>query len=134
MNNQVFKILLVEDDEIEQLKFERAVKKTKHHFSLTVAINGEDALRQCKCDCPNLIFLDLNMPKMNGLELLSILKKDSILSYIPVMILTTSDNQQDKLKAYSLGIAGYVLKPLRYPEYVDNIKIILDYWTLNVLV
>jgi len=134
MQSELFKILLVEDDQIERLKFERAISKLDHTFDLLVAKNGEEALAICLDKNPHLIFLDLNMPKMNGLEFLFELKNTPIISYIPVMILTTSDNQQDKMEAYKLGIAGYVLKPLRYPEYVLNIKTIIDYWTINELV
>jgi len=128
------KILLVEDDQIEILKFERALKKLNYTHDILNANNGEEALIICENDTPSLIFLDLNMPKMNGLEFLSILKKDNHLKYIPVTILTTSNNHQDKIDAYKIGIAGYVLKPLRYENYVNNIKTIIDYWLVNELV
>lgn len=134
MNSTVFKILLVEDDQIERLKFERAINKLTTTFELLFANNGEEALAICSENKPNLIILDLNMPKMNGLEFLSALKKNELIRYIPVMILTTSDNELDKIKAYKLGIAGYVLKPLRYPAYVSNIETIINYWSMNELV
>lgn len=73
------------------------------------------------------------MPKINGIEFLSILKKDDRLKYIPTVILTTSNNQRDLLACYNLGIAGYVLKPLKYEEYVEKISRLMSYWSINEL-
>jgi len=76
----------------------------------------------------------LNMPKINGIEFLQILKNDSFLKYIPAIILTTSNNHRDVLECYKIGIAGYVLKPLKYEDYVDRIKKTLEYWSSNELI
>jgi CheY-like chemotaxis protein len=73
------------------------------------------------------------MPKINGLEFLAILKKHDTLKYIPTIILTTSNNQKDLLECYKIGVAGYVLKPLRYEDYVLKIEKLLMYWSMNVL-
>jgi len=127
-------ILLVEDDEIENLKFERAFKKLGYNHKVINARNGEEALSLCEFEHPNLILLDLNMPKMNGLEFLSLLKSDENLKHIPAMILTTSNNHNDINNAYKIGVAGYVIKPLRYEAYVTQIKLIIDYWSINELV
>ena len=74
------------------------------------------------------------MPKMNGIEFLSILKSDENLRYIPAIILTTSKNQKDLLECYKIGIAGYVLKPLKYEDYILKIQNLLDYWSCNELI
>jgi CheY-like chemotaxis protein len=74
------------------------------------------------------------MPKINGIEFLHVLKADDYLKYIPAIILTTSNNHTDVLECYKTGIAGYVLKPLKYEDYVDRIKILLDYWIGNELI
>ncbi len=127
-------ILLVEDDEIEKLKFDRALKKLKLNHTVSKASNGEEALQKCKESLPNLILLDLNMPKMNGFEFLSILKSDENLKFVPTVVFTTSNNHHDMISAYKIGIAGYVVKPLRYEDYVNQIDKIIDYWSMNELV
>ncbi|SEB50565.1 Response regulator receiver domain-containing protein [Tenacibaculum sp. MAR_2009_124] len=128
------KILLVEDDEIEKLKFERALKKLEANHSVVKAANGEEALTICKDVLPNLILLDLNMPKMNGLEFLDILRADENLKFVPTVVFSTSNNHQDMINAYKVGIAGYVVKPLHYSDYVNQIEKIIDYWSINELV
>ncbi|TCI92623.1 response regulator [Tenacibaculum sp. M341] len=128
-------ILFVDDDEVERMKFSRVCKKSDHHLSVTEAKNGEEALNKLKnTSLSQLIFLDLNMPKMNGIEFLEILKSDEQLKYIPIIILTSSDNNKDLKKCYELGIAGYIVKPVRYEEYINHISKTLDYWTSNELV
>jgi len=127
-------ILLVEDDEIEMLKFKKALIKINSPIKTLSAKNGEEALELCENSIPNLIFLDLKMPRMNGLEFLSLLKKNEKLRRIPVMILTTSNNDKDINDAYKIGVAGYVVKPLRYEKYVAQIKKVIEYWSINELV
>jgi CheY-like chemotaxis protein len=127
-------ILLVEDDEIETLKLERAFKKLGFTHNIFTVKNGEEALSFCKLEQPNLILLDINMPKMNGLEFLFLLKKDKNLKFIPTVIFTTSNNHQDLIKAYEIGVAGYIVKPLRYENYVAQIEKLINYWTINEFV
>ena len=74
------------------------------------------------------------MPKVNGIEFLSILKKHETLKYIPTIILTTSNNQKDLFECYKVGVAGYVLKPLKYADYVKKIDNLLAYWSINELI
>jgi CheY-like chemotaxis protein len=128
-------ILLIEDDMIEVMKLNRAVSSLKLEHKIIEANNGEEALRilQNKMDLPDIILLDLNMPKINGIEFLNILKKDEVLRYIPTIVLTTSSNQKDLLECYEIGIAGYVLKPLRYEDYISKIEKLLAYWSINEL-
>ena len=83
---------------------------------------------------PDIILLDLNMPRMNGIEFLQILKKDPLLKYLPTVILTTSENRTDLLECYKTGIAGYVIKPLKYDDYEDKLKKVISYWQVNELV
>jgi response regulator RpfG family c-di-GMP phosphodiesterase len=129
------KILLIEDNMIEVMKLNRSISKLEMNHTIIEANNGEDALKLLsnKANLPDIILLDLNMPKINGIEFLSILKKDDTLKYIPTIILTTSDNQSDLIACYQIGIAGYVLKPLKYEEYVSKIETILAYWSINEL-
>ncbi len=136
MGKKKLKILLIEDDQIEIIKLKRAIEKLGMEHHLLEAQNGEEALEILKDDLsmPNIIFLDLNMPKINGLEFLKILKADSQLRYLPTIILTTSNNRKDVLACYEVGIAGYILKPLKYDDYVNKIDKTLSYWCENELI
>jgi CheY-like chemotaxis protein len=124
------KILVIEDDLIEVMKLKRAVDKLALDITLLDAKNGEEALDLLgnHQNLPDLIFLDLNMPKISGLEFLAIVR------YLPTVILTTSNNRKDVLECYKMGVAGYILKPLKYDEYVDKIHKALLYWSENELI
>ena len=130
------KILLIEDDIIEVMKLNRTISTLDLHHDIVEANNGEDALNilEDKNHLPDIILLDLNMPKLNGIEFLSILKNDDDLKYIPTVILTTSSNQKDLKECFKIGVSGYVLKPLKYEDYVTKISKILEYWTINELI
>lgn len=115
-------ILLIEDDFIEVMKLKRAISSLSLNHNLLEAKNGEEALEvlQNTANLPDIILLDLHMPKMNGIEFLEILKADEQLRQIPAIILTTSSNRKDLLECYRTGIAGYVIKPLKYDDYVEK--------------
>ena len=129
-------ILLIEDDQIEVMKFNRTISKLDLKHKVIEAKNGEEALEilSIKDKRPDIILLDLNMPKMNGIEFLTILKKDEELKYIPTIILSTSSNHKDLLECYKIGIAGYMIKPLKYEEYMKSIEKVLSYWSVNALI
>lgn len=129
-------ILLIEDDEIEVMKFNRVLSKLKIAHKIVEANNGEEAITILKEKeiIPDIIVLDLNMPKINGIEFLGILKSDDYLKYIPAIVLTTSSNRSDLLECYRIGIAGYLLKPLKYDEYVDRVTKLVEYWSTNELI
>lgn len=129
-------ILLIEDDAIEVMKFNRVLKTLNLNHKIIEANNGEEALTILKEKevVPDVIFLDLNMPKINGIDFLKILKEDDYLKYIPSIILSTSNNHNDILECYKIGIAGYVLKPLKYEDYVERIRKMLEYWSVNELI
>jgi CheY-like chemotaxis protein len=128
-------ILLIEDDAIEILKFNRSLFKLREVHELIEAHNGENALDILAENSQiDLILLDLNMPKMNGFEFLKQLRTDPNLKYIPTVVLTTSINRSDLKQAYSIGIAGYLVKPLKYEDYVLKIASLLNYWKQNELV
>lgn len=131
MHKEKLKILLVEDDRIEILKFKRSVSNIIDDYDLSLSNNGKEAFIEIDKEIPDLIILDLNMPDTNGIEFLTILKNDDELKHIPVIILTTSNNDKDISECYRLGIAGYVLKPLKYDDYESKIKAVLRYWSLN---
>ena len=129
-------ILLIEDDAIEIMKFNRVLKTLGMNHKVIEANNGEEALEILKVKevIPDIIVLDFNMPKINGIEFLRILKKDDFLKYIPAILLTTSNNYTDVMECYKIGIAGYIIKPLKYEDYLDRIKTLLEYWGANELI
>lgn len=128
-------ILLVEDDQIEIMKMKRVLATFEVSHHVTEVNNGELALDYLTGDhpLPDLILLDLNMPRLNGLELLEILKKNERLKYLPVVMLTTSDNSVDLKESFKTGVAGYMLKPLKYEDYQRKIKALINYWSENEL-
>jgi CheY-like chemotaxis protein len=133
---KLLNILFIEDDFIESMKFKRVLKTLELNHRVIEAGNGEEALTILtgKEIIPDIILLDLNMPKLNGLEFLRILKNDEKLRYIPTIIFTTSNNHRDILECYRIGIAGYILKPLKYEDYQVIVKKTLDYWATNELI
>ncbi|SEO23998.1 Response regulator receiver domain-containing protein [Nitrosospira multiformis] len=127
-------ILLVEDDQVDTMTVMRALKEI-HVTNKTVhRENGEDALNYLEGetnDKPCLILLDLNMPIMNGIEFLQAVKDDDRFRRIPVVVLTTSNEQQDKLNSFNLGVAGYMGKPVDYRKFVEVMRSIDTYWTIS---
>lgn len=127
-------ILLVEDDQIDQMNVKRAFERNKIMNPLYIAENGLEALEMLRDGrVPGerrLILLDLNMPKMNGIEFLRSLRADEKLAHLPVVVLTTSNDEQDKVQAYNLNVAGYLLKPVTFTNFVELTAALNKYWTL----
>jgi CheY-like chemotaxis protein len=127
-------ILLVEDDQVDTMTVKRALKDLNIENPLHVAPDGEAALnflRDPQKERPGLLLLDINLPKMNGLEFLRIAKETGEIKLIPVVILTSSNTEQDLLECIELGVAGYVVKPTDYQQFLDAMKTIYEYWSLN---
>lgn len=127
-------ILLVEDDQIDQMNVKRAFERNKIMNPLYVAENGVEALEMLRDgrvpDERRLVLLDLNMPMMNGIEFLKTLRADEKLGATPVVVLTTSNAEQDKVQAYNLNVAGYLLKPVTFSSFVELTAALNKYWTL----
>ncbi|HEU4843679.1 MAG TPA: response regulator [Burkholderiaceae bacterium] len=127
-------ILLVEDDQVDVMTILRALKEI-HVVNPVVSMeNGEaalDYLRDPAKERPCIILLDLNMPIMNGIEFLQMIKHDAELKRIPVIVLTTSEEQQDKVHSFDLGVAGYMAKPVDYRRFVEMMRSIDLYWTIS---
>jgi CheY-like chemotaxis protein len=129
-------ILLVEDDNVDVMTVKRALKDLNIKNQLVSAANGEEALEYLNNSDnskPCIILLDLNMPKMNGIEFLTIIKADETLKKIPVVVLTTSSQQQDIVESFKLSVAGYIVKSVDYAEFTEAISTINLYWTLSKL-
>ena len=127
-------ILLIEDDSVDAMTVRRAIKELHVANQLEHAENGEEALvylRDASRDRPCLILLDLNMPVMNGIEFLQAVKAEPELKRIPVVVLTTSDEQEDKVESFELGVAGYMRKPVEYQQFVEIMRTIDAYWTIS---
>jgi CheY-like chemotaxis protein len=130
-------ILLVEDDEVDIMNVQRAFRKNKISNPLYVVNNGLEALdallgRQpgAEIPSPGIILLDINMPKMGGIEFLVELRKQPALKSISVFVMTTSNEESDKVAAYNLNVAGYILKPLSFEGFANAVATLSAYWHL----
>ena len=129
-------ILLVEDDEVDALTVKRALDQLKVLNELVIRQNGEEALdylNKEESTLPCIIMLDLRMPKMGGIEFLEIVKNKQGLKGIPVIVMTSSKEETDIVNSYQLGVAGYIVKPVDYSRFVEAIRTVDVYWTLNEL-
>lgn len=129
-------VLLVEDDTIDAMTVRRAFRDLKLSNPLAHATNGEEALkylRDPEKPKPCVILLDLNMPRMNGVEFMRVIKADPALKKIPVVVLTTSKDDRDIVDSYRLSAAGYIIKPVDYKKFVEAIRTIDMYWTISEL-
>ena len=129
-------ILLVEDDQVDVMTVNRALKEIKVTNPVVNLENGEEALNYLRDPAkarPCIILLDLNMPIMNGIEFLQVMKHDPQIRRIPVVVLTTSGEQQDKVNSFDLGVAGYMAKPVDYRQFVEVMRSIDAYWTVSEL-
>ncbi len=127
-------VLLVEDDSIDAMTVRRAFKDLKLTNELAHSVNGEEAVKYLEDPAnerPCVILLDLNMPRMNGTEFLKVIKEDEELKKIPVIVLTTSNEERDVVESFRLSVAGYIVKPVDYKKFVEAIRTIDMYWTLS---
>jgi CheY-like chemotaxis protein len=124
-------ILLVEDDSVDAMTVKRAMRDLQVTNSVMHSVNGEEALEYLSDPAnerPFVILLDLNMPKMSGIEFLKIIKADDVLKMIPVIVLTTSKEKKDVMDSFDLGAAGYMIKPVDYAKFVEVISSVMVYW------
>jgi len=133
MSETQLSIMLVEDDEVDIMNVKRAFKKNNITNPIMVARNGLEALDMLTkpgIALPKVIILDINMPRMNGIEFLKEIRKDENLKMISVFVMTTSNQDSDKIKAYDLNVAGYILKPLSFEKFVTSVATLNSYWSL----
>jgi CheY-like chemotaxis protein len=141
MDEKLLHILLVDDDEVDVMNVQRAFKKNNISNPLYIANNGLEALDLLRGQggqppipgTRRLVLLDLNMPKMNGLEFLRAIRDDPELRSLTVVVLTTSDDERDRIEAYNLNVAGYILKPVTFTAFVEAMATLNKYWTINEL-
>jgi len=133
MNQKLVNILLVEDDEVDVMNVKRAFSKNNIMNTLFVAGNGVEALEMLEnhiIPLPKIIILDINMPKMNGIEFLKIMRENEKLKNISVFVMTTSNEDSDKINAYNLNVAGYILKPLSFEKFLTSVATLKNFWQL----
>ena len=132
--NKILNILLVEDDKIDVMNVRRAFERNKIANPMFVASNGLEALELLRSGTiplkNRLVLLDINMPKMNGIEFLRELRADAELRPTCVVVLTTSNEERDRVEAYKLNVAGYLLKPVTFASFVELMAALDKYWTL----
>lgn len=135
LNSHFVEILLLEDEPSDAYLVKMALKEGKVLANLHHVVDGREGLdflnrteKYADAPRPDLIFLDLNMPRMNGSEFLTAIKADERFSGIPVVVLTTSDFEKDVICSYQLGAAGYITKPMDMPQFIKAIQQIGEYW------
>ncbi|MDP1772911.1 MAG: response regulator [Methylobacter sp.] len=135
LNSHFVEILLLEDEPSDAYLVKMALKEGKVLAHLHHVVDGREGLdflnkteKYTNVPRPDLIFLDLNMPRMNGSEFLTAIKADERFSGIPVVVLTTSDFEKDVICSYQLGAAGYITKPMDMPQFIKAIQQIGEYW------
>lgn len=127
-------ILLLEDDYVDRLTVKRAIRDINIINPLVMVENGEEGLAYLHDNNkpePCIILLDLNMPKMGGLEFLEVVKNESAFRHIPVIVLTTSHEDEDRLRSFNFSVAGYMVKPVNYKKFVEIMRTINLYWSLS---
>ena len=133
--DEAIQILLVEDDENDIMNVKRAFKKNEIENELLITNNGIEALELLRNPStkiiPRIILLDINMPKMNGLEFLKELRADEKLKSLSVFVMTTSNEDSDKIDAYDYNVAGYILKPLSFDTFIETINRLSKVWSIT---
>ena len=129
-------ILLVEDDSVDAMTVKRAMRDLQVNHSVIHSVNGEEAMKYLTSpdtEKPFVILLDLNMPKMNGIEFLKVMKAHPDLKTIPVIVLTTSKERRDVFDSFELGASGYMVKPVDYSKFVEILSRVMIYWSSSEL-
>jgi len=137
-NDQRIRILLAEDDPDDRLLTRRALQKSRIANTIATVEDGEELMEYLRHEGeyedpedaprPGLILLDLNMPRMDGREALKKIKSDPELRRIPVIVLTTSEAEQDILQSYDLGVNAFVTKPVTFDGLADAVQALGDFW------
>lgn len=134
MQDRTLNILLIEDDEVDVMNVRRAFEKHRIVNPLFVAGNGREGLEALRNGTVppgrRLVLLDLNMPKMNGIDFLRALRADPELQMTSVVVLTTSNEERDRVEAYRFNVAGYLLKPVTFTNFSELMVTLNKYWTL----
>jgi chemotaxis family two-component system response regulator Rcp1 len=135
LKKQNFEILLAEDNKVDIAVIKESLKEVLTLNNLSIVENGEDAIQYLKNEGkyknmprPDLIILDLNLPKFNGRDILAKIKNDNDLKSIPVVLLTTSEDESDIMDCYNLHANCYIIKPVEFRKFEELLKQVLNFW------
>lgn len=133
MTRGPLRVLVVDDDTIDVMNVRRAFEKAALPNPILVARDGIEALETLRAGPADdvIVLLDLNLPRMSGIEMLRELRADAALRTTPVVVLTTSADVGDRRAAYELGVAGYLVKPTRQAELGELLSVVMRYWQLT---
>src|SRR5688572_16821417 len=123
-------ILLLEDDKVDTMTIKRALAELNVTNPTITCRNGEEALEYLRSPAsgsPCVVLVDLDMPRMNGIECLRAVRTEGLLQTSPVVILSTSKEDQDKIECFKLNVAGYMIKPVDYSHFIEVIRVIDQY-------
>lgn len=138
MTEKTINILLVDDDSVDTMNVQRAFKKNNIQNPLHVAHDGLQALDMLRgtngatkiSPTPSIVLCDINMPRMNGIELLKEIRKDPELKKMSVFMLTTSNDEKDRVEAFNHNVAGYIIKPISFESFVSAMSVLNSFWSL----
>lgn len=131
-------ILLVDDNQHDLLITQRALKRLGIVVSLQVSRDGQQAIDLLRAACgpgathqpvPQLVLLDLNLPCMDGFEVLQAIKSEPSTRHIPIIVLSTSERDEDVIKSYRLGANAFISKPVEFDRFLDILRMIFEFWT-----
>lgn len=135
LNNKA--IILIEDDQVDVMSFKRCLKNLEIENSLYIFQNGHDFIEFTKQNSQipiGIVFLDLNTPKLSGLEFLKLIKENEELKLIPIIIVSTSIEENDVKEAYLLGIRGYITKSVNNEDFFEHVELCFNYWDKQNLI
>ncbi len=140
MSKELFVVLMAEDDEHDIISIQRAWKKHRIANALYIVNDGEECLdflhkrgkysKRGAAPRPGILLLDIRMPKMDGLAVLKHIREDKELRHLPVIMLTTSKAEEDRLKSYELGANAYIVKPVGFENFAEAVRTISLFWQL----
>lgn len=140
MSEKDFVVLMAEDDEHDVMATKRAWKSNKMANPLYIVNDGEECLDYlyrrgayrdpASSPAPGILLLDINMPKMDGLETLKAIRESNEFRHLPVIMLTTSQAEEDRVKSYALGVNAYIVKPIGFDKFSEAIRTINLFWKL----
>jgi CheY-like chemotaxis protein len=134
VGDRVLRVLLVEDDPVDVMNVHRAFRKSHILNPLTVAGDGAEALELLRNGdlAPSrlLVLLDLDLPRLSGLQFLRELRADERLKHLPVVVLTTSDEERERVETQKLDVAGYIVKPVTSLNFMETTATLNKYWEL----
>ncbi|WP_114418626.1 response regulator [Marinospirillum perlucidum] len=129
MSKKDFRLLLIDDDEADAFLTRMALEEARFLLEVEVCQNGQEALERLQQgETPDLILLDLNMPRMSGFEFLQQMKQQDCFKPLPVVVLTTSSSSEDINRAYALGAVGFLTKPVDMNDFIQALRGLENYW------